>query len=312
MVNFGITTEALEWIKTEYQEGPREKVSPSPQIPAHILDAIPRKHLDVVYSSTSERCKLDLYLPSAQDNPVPLVAFIHGGGFVAGSKDDLQVSHYFSLLNCGYAVASIGYRLAPQTQFPGAVLDCKEAIDYLKANADEFGLDANRFAVAGGSAGAYYALMVALTGNVAELEPNQECVGSRVKAAVALYSPIKFDEIETQRVENGCAAPASTGPSPEELLLGAPFDQLSQETLRLSNPMNFISSDMPPLFMRHGSADCVVPCQQSVNFAKRVEELLGPGRVDFALVEGADHAQGPLRRFTMTEEIRQFLDAALG
>lgn len=98
-------------------------------------DALPSAtFFDIAYATTSARQKLDLYLPPGA-GPLPLVVYIHGGGFSAGDKDTLELNFARALLSNGYAVASINYRLSGEATFPAAVLDVKAAIRFLRANA---------------------------------------------------------------------------------------------------------------------------------------------------------------------------------
>src|SRR4051812_30405254 len=77
-----------------------------------------------------ERNKLDLYLPDKVTNPLPVVVWIHGGAWRAGSKDRCPI---VSLVGSGYAVASINYRFLDHADFPAQIEDCKAAIRWLRA-----------------------------------------------------------------------------------------------------------------------------------------------------------------------------------
>lgn len=122
-----------------------------------------REFKDVAYDTGSEAQKLDLYLPETGEGHFPLVVFIHGGAWFGGDKADGQEAAWVTLRSQGYAVASINYRLGKEAPHPAGILDCKTAIRYLKANAEQYHLDEERVALAGDSAGGHYALMTALT-----------------------------------------------------------------------------------------------------------------------------------------------------
>ena len=119
---------------------------------AHAADDISvRKDLEFA-NVNGKSLKLDLYLSGATD--APLVVFIHGGGWRAGSKDNCPISW---LTDHGYAVASISYRLTDQAVFPAQLHDCKAAVRWLRAHAAEYGFSTERIAVAGSSAGGHLA-----------------------------------------------------------------------------------------------------------------------------------------------------------
>ena len=89
-----------------------------------------------------ERHKLDLYLPANTNSPVPLIIWVHGGAWSAGSKERPPGLRFLSR---GYAVASINYRLSQHAVFPAQIEDCKAAVRWLRTHASEYGLDPGRF-----------------------------------------------------------------------------------------------------------------------------------------------------------------------
>ena len=105
-----------------------------------------------------ERQRLDLFLPPDNGSSRPLVVWVHGGGWEQGSKDRCPAK---ALVARGYAVASIGYRLSQHAIFPAQIEDCKAAIRWLRAHAQEYGIDPKRVGVWGASAGGH---LVALLG----------------------------------------------------------------------------------------------------------------------------------------------------
>lgn len=101
-----------------------------------------------------ERNRLDLYLPEKAEGRPPLVVWIHGGAWQAGSKEDCAAVR---LTAKGYAVASINYRLSQHAVFPAQIEDCKAAIRWLRANAAKYHLDPDHIGVWGSSAGGHLA-----------------------------------------------------------------------------------------------------------------------------------------------------------
>lgn len=89
--------------------------------------------------------KLDLYVPNGAASPVPLIVWIHGGGWQSGDKQLGQNSHPLRYARMDYAVASINYRLSGEAIFPAQIYDCKAAVRWLRANAAKYNLDPTRF-----------------------------------------------------------------------------------------------------------------------------------------------------------------------
>jgi acetyl esterase/lipase len=107
---------------------------------------------DLEYGRGSGRAMLlDPYLPEKGDKPLPLIIWIHGGAWMAGSKDGPSPALRFTAN--GYAVARVGYRLSQEAKFPAQIHDCKAAVRWLRANAAKYNLDPNKFVAWGGSAG---------------------------------------------------------------------------------------------------------------------------------------------------------------
>lgn len=207
---------------------------------------------------------LDLYLPQGIEKP-PLVMFIHGGGWHSGSRKRCRLDW---VAQHGYAVASIEYRLSSEGLFPAQIEDCKGALRWLRAHAEELGFDASRVVVAGTSAGGHLATLMGTSGDVGELEG--ETAGeleqsSRVQGVIDYFGPSDF----VKRSEN---QPSKTD-EPEGgvyMLLGGPVKQ-NLEAARVASPTTYISEDDPPLLIFHGDADKTVFLDQSEDLAKRYE-----------------------------------------
>jgi len=123
---------------------------------------------DVPYARIGERVlALDLYRPKVVGDRPPVVVWVHGGAWRAGSKDDVPVKRW---VERGLAVASVDYRLSPEAQFPAQVHDLKAAIRFLQAHADEYEINTDQIVVAGSSAGGHLAALVGVSNGVKELE----------------------------------------------------------------------------------------------------------------------------------------------
>jgi acetyl esterase/lipase len=250
---------------------------------------------------------LDLYLPKQpSDKPLPLVIWIHGGAWLGGSH--ANPAGMF-LLDEGYALASIEYRFSQHAIWPAQAHDCKAAIRFLRANAEKYNLDPDRFAVGGESAGGHLAAFIGTSGDVAEIEGDLGVTGvsSRVQAVIDEFGPTDLTLMGEQ----------TTGPStfdhdspdsPESRLLGGPVQE-RHELAKTANPLSYIDKDDPPFLILHGDRDPLVPIGQSVILAKALIDAGVDVTVD--TIPGAGHG-GP--QFGTPESrrlIKQFLDRNL-
>lgn len=275
--------------------GPADLAGPPAgfQIKMADISWVKRKYLDIPYASQSPAQRLDLYLPAEGDGPFPLVVHIHGGGFGMGDKRDDHMDTYLKGLDRGYAVASVEYRLSGEAIFPAAVLDCREAIRFLRRNAADYRIDPDRICALGGSAGGNLAALLGM--NI----PNGQFPGEetgyfdgscRVQAAVDQFGPMEFRAMDEQARANGHSFADHDLPgSAESSYMGGPLPELSDSWLAQADPATYISPDMAPMLVEHGMLDRLVPFAQSVNFVYAVYQKLGPGRVEFVPLPHADH-----------------------
>jgi len=243
----------------------------------------------------AERQKLDLYLPATGTN-LPLIVWVHGGGWMEGSKEDPPG---LRLLVHGFALASINYRLSQDAVFPAQLVDCKAAIRWLRAHAREHGLDPNRIGVWGASAGGHLVALLGTTGAVKEFDLGENLgVSSRVQAVCDWFGPTDFTQITNHPSDINHAAPDS----PEARLLGGPIAQNAAKAQR-ANPIPYITKDDPPFLIMHGDKDTVVPLEQSQLLAEALQKAGVP--VIFHVVPGGGHG-GPA--FRQQEEVDRLYD----
>ena len=150
-------------------------------------------HRDLAYVADGhERHKLDLFVPEKADGPLPLIIWVHGGGWQNGSKDGCPPLRG-GYAGRGYAVASINYRLSQHAPFPAQIEDCKAATRWLRAHAREYNLDPNRFGVWGSSAGGHLVALLGTSGDVKAFEVGANLdQSSRVQAVCDYYGPTDF------------------------------------------------------------------------------------------------------------------------
>ncbi len=261
------------------------------------ISALKNKYLDIPYAALSGAQKLDIYLPDEGDGPFPVILSIHGGGFMAGDKRDIQVEPMLKGLKRGYAVVSVNYRLSGEATWPAQIKDCKAAVRWIKANADRYNLDRDRIVAWGGSAGGHLSAMLGTSGDVNKLEgkelgnPDQS---SRIQAVIDWFGPTNFLAMDDQLKESGVENPMqhSVPDSPESWLLGANLPDVP-ERVKEANPETYITADDPPFFIQHGLEDSLVPYQGSVLLGRKLGKELGYNKVYLELFTATGHGNGP-------------------
>ncbi len=233
---------------------------------------------NVNYAGTSSASQtLDLLLPANALLPLPLVVRVHGGGFSSGDKAGEETGTAASaILAKGYALASVNYRLSGQALFPAGVQDVKAAVRWLRAHAAQYGLDTDRFASWGESAGGYMAVMLGVTGDQATVFDDDSLgnpgVSSAVAAVVDWYGPVDLATMDSQQTAHppaGCPSswlqhtPAN---SPEGTWLGGALNTPAVSAkLSQANLISYIATakTLPFFIIAQGNNDCQVPWGQS-------------------------------------------------
>jgi acetyl esterase/lipase len=218
---------------------------------------------DIVYTTVGKReMLLDLYLPLNAAKPLPVIAWIHGGGWKGGSKGSGGKAR--PILERGYAVVDVGYRLSGEAIFPAQVQDCKAAIRWIRANAAKYGLDGDRIGVWGSSAGGHLVAFLGTSGDVTEFETKTNAkYSSGVQAVCDWYGPTDFLQMDAHSIE-GARLVHDSPESPESRLVGGPIQQEPYSSLaRKANPIEYVTKDDPPFLIMHGDKDMSVPVHQS-------------------------------------------------
>lgn len=259
---------------------------------------------DVEYARVGDlRLALDLHLPARPGRP-KLIVWVHGGAWRSGSRESMPLG---ALVEHGYAVASVDYRLTPVAPFPAQVHDIKAAVRYLRANQDKLGVDASRVAIAGDSAGGHLAALVGVSSGVAELEGEvgeHRDQSSAVQAIVNFFGPTNLTTILEQSTPHGLGVRV---PALQLLLGGQPEDK--PELARLASPVEHVDASDPPLLLVHGDQDPQVPINQSHELAGRYEALELP--VKFEVVHGAAHGGEAFFDERRMKLVAEFLDRHL-
>jgi len=256
---------------------------------------------DVVFGSGGGRdLKCDVYTPPPEtlvDGRAPAVILVHGGGWRTGDRS--QLGGYGILVGRkGYVCIAPEYRLVPESPWPAQIHDVKAAIRWTRANADRLGVDPDRIAIEGNSAGAHLALLAAGTPDVAafEGEGGNPGVSTRVTAAIGIYAPTAFSLI------------GATGDTRGTTPLPALSEDGDEEVARLAGPLTHVTADYPPTMLIHGTADELVPPLASV---RMYEALVHAGvPVELHMYAEQRHAFDAQREFgrQVAAEMLLFLD----
>jgi acetyl esterase/lipase len=242
---------------------------------------------DVSYLPPERSEKLDLYLPADRETTVrsPAVVIIHGGGWVGGDKSAAREFNIgTTLAGAGYVCASVNYVLDESKRWPGNLLDCKNAVRFLRTHADRYRIDPARIGVIGGSAGGHLALMVAYTSDVPELEPSAPYPGvsSGVRAVVNMYG---ITNLLTRRKTEADGTPVGPPARSSALVKGASDE--NPGAWRLASPVYHVSAAVPPTLILHGTADTTVDRDQAVELADALRKHGVEHRL--ILIDGIGH-----------------------
>lgn len=218
---------------------------------------------DVVFGTGGGRdLRCDVFTPPGGADGAPAVILVHGGAWRQG--DRTQLRGYGILLGReGYVCIAPEYRLTPESPWPAQIHDVKAAIRWVRASADRLGIDPDRIAIEGNSAGAHLALLAAGTQDVEafEGEGGNPGVSTDVAAALAIYPPTIFS-----------AGPRERGAVP----LLALTEEGDDEVARLAGPVTHVTPQFPPTMLIHGTADETVPPLASLRMYEALVEARVP------------------------------------
>lgn len=256
---------------------------------------------DVNYANNDGNIRhdLDIYLPDSGTGPFPVVVYIHGGGWQDGNKSN--VGGISPIIDEGYALVSINYRLTAEAIYPAQINDCKAAIRWMRANATTYNLDASRIGVIGTSAGGHLVALLGTSGDVTthtvgdatmDIEGNvggNLSYSSRVQAVSDWFGPTDFLKMNDfpGNIDHDAAN------SPESKLVGGPIQDNPNECA-LANPITYASKDDAPFLVIHGTADMSVPYNQSELLYQALQPLFDSAGTEITLhpVDGAGHGLG--------------------
>ena len=244
--------------------------------------------------ASKQENKLDLYVPRGATGPTPVLMYIHGGGWVGGTKES-SVLRILPYLEMGWAVANVEYRLGAVARAPAAVEDGLCALRWVIRNAGQYNLDTSRIVTTGNSAGGHLALTTGMIPASAGLD--RECPGSEELSVAAIINWYGITEV----------GDLLDGPNIRSYAvewMGSLENRF--EIAERVSPMTYVRAGLPPTLTIHGDADPTVPYQHAIALHEKLDELGVPNVLH--TVPGGGHG-GFDREQTLAifETIRSFL-----
>jgi acetyl esterase/lipase len=225
---------------------------------------------------------MTLFAPSTTGHPVPTVLQVHGGGWQKGSRllSLSQSGTAADLVSAGFVVASIDYRLAPGKPWPDQIIDVKCAVRYLRSHAAGLGIEPDRIAALGTSAGGQLVSLLGTTGALSQWDTGPYLdVSSQVEAVVDEYGPSDLTATDWPLYTAGII----------RQVFGAGPDT-ADPVLTVASPITHVSAGDPPFMIVQGTSDQVVPVNQSERLADRLRSAGVP--TDLVLVARGRHGLG--------------------
>ena len=272
-----------------------------------VMDAFPEGtvlHGNIPYNDdTLQKHLLDIYLPPNAQGKLPLVIFVHGGGWLSNDKyADIgyMKKTVAEIVSSGFALASIDYRFSTQAVFPAQIQDCNRAVSFLYDNADTYGFDPQRFAVMGFSAGGHLASLMGLSNNdqVNAFFMTGTSQSFTFKAVVDFYGPAELILFPG----------ADDAKSPEGLLIGA-APLARPDLAKAASPVTYVDQDDPPFLIIHGEKDALVSPRHSQLLSAWLDAVNVPN--ELIIVEGAPHFGEMFDVDAVRNKVVSFLKEAL-
>lgn len=241
--------------------GLEKLVDTEPEVPTEIEEI-----KDVEYKSVGGKSlQIDFYRPKNAKEDLPLLVFVHGGGWRGGKRADYLV-YLVDFAKKGYMTATVSYRLKRDSIYPACVEDVSDAVEWLFYNSEKYGYNPDKIALIGGSAGAHLSMLAAY-GWRDSREQNRTAINDsvkhRIKAVVDIYGPVDLttDYAQTQGLVAG--------------FIGHPYEEKPELYLEAS-PIQYLSENCPPTLILQGTSDKLVPHSQSDTLKARLDRLSVP------------------------------------
>ncbi|MBQ4086344.1 MAG: alpha/beta hydrolase [Clostridia bacterium] len=275
---------------------------------------LPDEHKHALFTMLKKEKKLPERKPEPETRRFPLIVDVPGSGW-SGATGYVHVPNMIDLARAGYVVASIEYRgtFKDDVRFPAAVQDCKEAVRFLRAHADEYLVDVNRIALLGDSSGGHTVAMAALTGDEERFNIGDHLdQPTKVNSCVIFYGPNDLEHLVADRKAEGKRLRPGEDPWPFEgkEIFHFDFDNDPETYLADASATNYIApgKPMPAFLFLNGDQDPIIPLRQGDRFCKKVREC--GGRAEFYKIVGGGHGNGCWTEDAMAL-VKKFLDATV-
>ena len=282
---------------------------------SHVTDCMGNP-LDLYLSLMVQNGNSEMRLASGRDNEVstglqPLIVWINGAGWRKCDKN-LMAAEMSYFAERGFAVACIQYRHSGIGHFPDQLIDVKTAVRFLRANADKYGIDPQRIATMGRSAGGHLSAWMAMNTDGFDSE-EWSGFSSRVQAAVDWFGPVDVKRCNLIEIEN-FKNPNHRWHKIEEthggaLLGGDPATMVERSDA--ASPIFHISEKTAPIIILHGDQDPLVPCSMSEDFYDRLVKAGLEEQSELYIVKNGGHGTRELFQTECKERILAFLNRYL-
>ncbi len=262
---------------------------------------------DVVYcSKDGVDLVLQLLVPTVFNDPdriYPCVLFVKGSAWME-QRIHINVGSLAKLAEKGYVVGIVQYRHSGIAHFPAQVIDAKNAIRFMKANAEQYHVDKEKVIIMGGSSGGHTSAIAGMTSQTDKLDEPMNDENCHVKGIISLYGAVEvtledgFPTTENHQLPD----------SPEGKLMGYNIREHMEEA-QAANAKTYVNEDFPPVLLLHGSKDKTVSCQESVNLYNALKEA---GKdVELYIVRGSDHGGNAFFSNEATDIYDKFIQRCL-
>ena len=250
---------------------------------------------DVVYAGANNTpLKLDIWYPRDNQNPAPTLVYIHGGGWIFGTKEG-SVYQLLPYLERGWRVVNVEYRMAGNSLAPGAVEDTRCALRWIFRNAAQWKFDTSKIVLTGHSAGGHLSLITAMLPKGTPID--NRCYGDedlKVAAVVNWYGISDVNDlIQGPNLKNYAAMWMGSMPN-------------AAEVAKSVSPLTYVRAGLPPVITIHGDKDDVVPYPHATRLHDALTKANVPNRL--VTVKGGGHGMFPQADYVMAfDEIWKFL-----
>jgi acetyl esterase/lipase len=255
---------------------------------------------DVVYNTANNTpLKLDVWYPRDSQTPTPTLVYIHGGGWIFGSKEG-AVYQFLPFLEKGWRVVNVEYRMASNSLAPGAVEDTRCALRWIFRNAKQYNFDTSKIVLTGHSAGGHLSLITGMLPDGTALD--NRCYASekygdvkmKVAAIINWYGISDVNDlISGENLKNYAV-----------MWMGSQPD--AAEIARQVSPLTYVRAGLPPVMTIHGDKDDVVPFSQAVRLHEALDKAKVPNRL--YTVKNGGHGMFEVKDYAAAyEEIWKFL-----